>query len=363
MVNYTCQVCLKTFNHKGHYDNHLKRRFPCFPKTEVSPDHIEMPRLEYRLKSGALKNFEARYSPPQNGRKTKKSSTKTITEEDKKKALLKLGLVPSYNYDNTITEKTDNFQNGSNTYFCNWCKTLYKHKHHLTRHMKTCKHKKLTLESIEKYEKRIDNLQEIIKDIKKDSSEPKIVNITNNTNNFLYVDNSITTINEIKLNPFGKESIAHITTEVLQKALQKPHLGLINLIKEVHFNDDVPENHNIQMINKREPYVQVFNGEKWEKQDKKVTIQNMIASKKDIMDDYYDDQVEKNLLNSFIKNNYEKFTSLLDDYINQQLTECTEQVKDRVKNRCQKLYREIYNHTELLLQHHKTDALVKTNDV
>jgi len=49
----------------------------------------------------------------------------------------------------------------------------------------------------------------------------------------------------------------------------------------------------------------------------------------------------------------------LDEYVNQQLVECTEQVKNRVKNRCQKLYREIYRHTELLLEQKKSDSLLK----
>jgi len=55
------------------------------------------------------------------------------------------------------------------------------------------------------------------------------------------------------------------------------------------------------MTNKKDPYLEVFNGEKWEKQDKKIAIQNMITTKKDIMDDYFDEQVEKNIISTFIK--------------------------------------------------------------
>ena len=355
MVEYTCEICNKTFNHKGHYDNHLKRRFPCKPKPLLSQNHNDTLTFNGRLKNGVESVQYLRYNPPKTGRKAKNSITMNNMEKHKNEALTSLGMVMSYNYDNTINEKNEDEKRDDIMYLCNWCRAPYKYKSNWSRHIKTCSHRKLTMENIKSYEKKIDHLQEEIKEIKNNKMNVPIVNITNNTNNFLYVDNRITNINQIKLNPFGKESIAHITGEVLQKALQKPHMGLINLIKEVHFNNNVPENHNVQLINKREPYLQVFNGEKWEKQDKKLAIQNMIASKKDLMDDYYDDQVEKNLINSFIKNNYERFTTLLDEYVNQQLIECTEQVKNKVKNRCQKLYREIYQHTELLLRQNKPD--------
>ena len=29
MVNYTCERCNKTFNHKSNYDQHLNRSKPC----------------------------------------------------------------------------------------------------------------------------------------------------------------------------------------------------------------------------------------------------------------------------------------------------------------------------------------------
>jgi len=357
MVEYTCHICNKSFNHKGHYDNHLKRRFPCKPQPLLSGKHNDTLTFNQCPKNGKDFVHYSRYNPPKNGRKGKSAITMNNMEKKKNEALTSLGMVTPYYYDNTMTSKSEPKNDDDIMYLCNWCRAPYKYKNNWNRHIKTCSHRKMTLENIKSYEKKIDHLQEEIKEIKNNKMSVPIVNITNNTNNFLYVDNRITNINQIKLNPFGKESIAHITTEVLQKALQKPHLGLINLIKEVHFNNNVPENHNVQLINKREPYLQVFNGEKWEKQDKKATIQNMIASKKDLMDDYYDDQVEKNLINSFIKNNYEKFTTLLDEYVNQQLVECTEQVKNRVKNRCQKLYREIYQHTEILLQQNKSEEL------
>ena len=48
----------------------------------------------------------------------------------------------------------------------------------------------------------------------------------------------------------------------------------------------------IQIKNKKEPYIDIFNGKKLEKQDKKTAIQNIITTKKDIMDDFVEEYDE-----------------------------------------------------------------------
>ena len=73
---------------------------------------------------------------------------------------------------------------------------------------------------------------------------------------------------------------------------------------------------NIQFKNKKEPYIDIFNGKKWEKQDKKTAIQNIITTKKDIMDDWYDGFIEKKILDQKYINKYEIFSHDLDRYIN-----------------------------------------------
>jgi len=103
------------------------------------------------------------------------------------------------------------------------------------------------------------------------------------------------------------------------------------------------------MTNKKDPYLEVFNGEKWEKQDKKIAIQNMITTKKDIMDDYFDEQVEKNIISTFIKKNYETFSDMLDNYVRESLTDYDDNIKSRVVRKCLRLYREICKQAELLL--------------
>ena len=48
------------------------------------------------------------------------------------------------------------------------------------------------------------------------------------------------------------------------------------MIKHTHFNKEHPENQNIKLTNKKEPYVKVMKDNKWEYQDRKNTITDLI---------------------------------------------------------------------------------------
>ena len=48
------------------------------------------------------------------------------------------------------------------------------------------------------------------------------------------------------------------------------------MIKYTHFNEEHPENQNIKITNKKEPYVKIMKDNKWELQDRKNTITDLI---------------------------------------------------------------------------------------
>jgi hypothetical protein len=75
----------------------------------------------------------------------------------------------------------------------------------------------------------------------------------------------------------------------------------------------------------------------------------MITTKKDIMDDYFDEQVEKNLLSTFIKTSYETFSKMLDDYIRTSLNNYDESIKNRIISKCRRLYKELFKQAELIM--------------
>jgi hypothetical protein len=67
------------------------------------------------------------------------------------------------------------------------------------------------------------------------------VNITQNITN-------LTNNNILVLNNFGNESITHLTREFLDRCLEYHQKRIVNVIDNIHFNDEVPQNQNIKLI-------------------------------------------------------------------------------------------------------------------
>ncbi len=343
MAHYICSKCGKKFDHKGHYETHLNRVFPCFKNDDYHKHGIEP---EKRAKKFSQVIFSTENKTTSCRIEKAKKESILVNKLDEKKSTVfqnKNGgfedLLPQYHKN----EKFEN-ENSINTIFCIYCHTTFKNKYGLSRHLKKCKKVPLLKEDINHLLTSKNNSDSV--SIPK--TEKFITNITHNHNNI--TNNNIIILDTLKnIRPFGKEVIDHITTDLMNNIIKKPEQGIIKLIQEVHFNNDIPENHNILIKNKREPYVDIFNGKKWEKQDKKIAIQNIITTKKDIMDDYFDEQVEKNILTNFIKNNYSSFSNMLDNYVKESLNDYDDQIKSRIVRRCLKFYKEICKQAELVI--------------
>ena len=67
-----------------------------------------------------------------------------------------------------------------------------------------------------------------------------------------------------------------VGSSVLKLLKNKPAKAIPELIKHTHFNTEHPENQNIKITNKKEPYIKVRKNNKWELQDKDETITDLI---------------------------------------------------------------------------------------
>jgi hypothetical protein len=232
------------------------------------------------------------------------------------------------------------------TISCKYCDKKVQTKSSLNRHFKICKLKPITISDLPSIESSIKNkINEQLLTVNNNYSKVINNNTINNTQNI----QNIIVMDKMNLREFGKEDLDHITDEVMNKAIKYPQAGILNLIREIHFNDTMPQNQNINILNKKEQFIEIFNGKEWKKQDKKIAIQNIITSKKDIMDDYVEEKTEKNLISNFIKDNYENFSEMLDNYIRESLGHYDEQIKTNIAKKCQRLYKEIFNQAELVL--------------
>jgi hypothetical protein len=113
---------------------------------------------------------------------------------------------------------------------------------------------------------------------------------------------------------FGKEVLDHLQKKFMRLMIMEPELGLVNLVRMIHFNDKILQNRNIYL--KDEDSIFIYQKNNWLKIPRNDVIQNLIASKKDIMDDWYDGFIEKKMIEQKYINKYEIFSHDLDRYIN-----------------------------------------------
>ena len=114
-------------------------------------------------------------------------------------------------------------------------------------------------------------MKQLLKNTANKSSQHSISNNHHNTNS----NNTIH--NTININNYGEENTKYITKQFIVDLLKnKPFKAIPELIKHTHFNDEHPENQNIKITNKKEPYVKIMKDNKWELHDRKNTITDLI---------------------------------------------------------------------------------------
>lgn len=105
-------------------------------------------------------------------------------------------------------------------------------------------------------------------------------NITNITNNITNITNNITnndnrTIINLVINSYGNENVAHITSDYLNKRLlDYRSKGVVKYVEDVHFNPEIPENHNYRKINNKE--LQIYKNGEWIKRPIRKSITELV---------------------------------------------------------------------------------------
>jgi DNA-directed RNA polymerase subunit RPC12/RpoP len=359
MVIYSCAKCQKLFNHKSDFLKHQNRKYKCFQNDDYHENDIKSTFENSVLKMvpSNEKNRLLSDSKPENRDLSGKIDyhktlpcQKNEKNEDYHNGNQKPNEVGITSKNcvlpTTIKSKKNPIVTEKATISCKYCDKKVQTKSSLNRHFKICKLKPITISDLPSIESSIKKkIDEQLLTVNNNYSKVINNNTINNTQNI----QNIIVMDKINLREFGKEDLDHITDEVMNKVIKYPQAGILNLIREIHFNDTMPQNQNINILNKKEQFIEIFNGKEWKKQDKKTAIQNIITSKKDIMDDYVEEKTEKNLISNFIKDNYENFSEMLDNYIRESLGHYDEQIKTNIAKKCQKLYKEIFNQAELML--------------
>ena len=248
MVEYLCHRCGYKTTRKSNIINHFKRKIICLP-TNLDMS-IEDMIDEYKLY-------------PQKSTKNVETSTKNVDFC-------------------LISQKKK--------HICVYCNKHLSRIDSLKRHMIICKKKQPDTELI----KENLELKKIINNISINNT------IINNT-----VNNTIN--NNIIINNYGNENLSYITSNDLTKYVKNLPPGLIKLVEKIHFNPQHPENSNLKITNKKDPFIKIRKKNKWFIENKNVVINNLLNDKYQILENHLADSnnltdIDNRIIDRFRKN-------------------------------------------------------------
>lgn len=113
--------------------------------------------------------------------------------------------------------------------------------------------------------------------------------------------------NNINLLGYLNTDISHLTDNDYLSCLNHNYYFIPYLIKKIHFNPAKPENHNIYISNIKNNYVMLYDGKKWNLQNRNEAITDLIDDKEFIMEQKLEEWIENgkhypDIMNKF--NNY-----------------------------------------------------------
>jgi hypothetical protein len=276
MVLYQCHRCSKNFKQKSDFERHWNRKFKCKEKEYANTEQFEGNDIPPIFQNGInqVKNRQTE----QNGsvfspifHQTEHFGTPDQQKNDQFKIQnLKKNQFNSENLKDFLVKKSSDDAKNSE---CPYCKKEYSSKFNLNKHLKKCKVKELN-----------PNLVNSVSEPQKNSVQPAI-----------FIDNSkmqtINTINNtnqtiININAFGNEDLSYLTDAKLKYLMAQvlPKDVIPKMIKDTHCNPEQPQNMNIYKPNKRDNMLMKFDGEKWLMELSKPSINKMIESNLNLLD-------------------------------------------------------------------------------
>jgi hypothetical protein len=198
-----------------------------------------------------------------------------------------------------------------NELWCQYCNKVFSTKSHKNRHQNyNCK----SMKEIVSNEMKVKQMKKEFEKQKKELMKQIEVLLTKVGNT-----TTINQTNNIQLNNYGSEDLSHISNNFKIDLLKIPFGMIPKMIKEVHFNNHKPENKNIMIPNSRDNKVRVFENGEWKYKNKKLVIKNLMDQKYYILDDFYNEIENDDVLNDFHKTNYRNFTKKYEEDENKQL--------------------------------------------
>ena len=197
-----------------------------------------------------------------------------------------------------------------NSFPCD-CGKLYRCREGLSRHKSGCD-KKPNAQIIQYYEQQLEtkNNEKKAFEKEKEALQHKIEELilASSNNNPTYIGTQV----NITINAFGKENLDYITEKQCLKIANQVFNSVPTAAQIVFFNPDHPENHNIKIPNKKEPYAMIMKEDStWEMTDRKAAIEKMTQKSYSVAESSYEKVYDQ--VNPARRQNFQSFMDKMNE--------------------------------------------------
>jgi hypothetical protein len=128
----------------------------------------------------------------------------------------------------------------------------------MARHLKSCKEKTDSKDILD------NNLADLI-DKKIKEAIDKVLKGNGNTSvgNGSNINSNNVTTNVVNINNFGSETYDHLSSDFIKSCLLNHMTGMKELIKQIHFSEEAPQNNNVRVKSLKHELVEVKKDNKW----------------------------------------------------------------------------------------------------
>lgn len=164
---------------------------------------------------------------------------------------------------------------------CQYCNKIVSNKS-LKRHLTICNKKPIDINNVQiddDIETRIVN--RVLEEIK-----DRFTGVIQN-NTYQTINNNTTVF--VNLKTFGNEDMTHLTNDFLSHCLLNPTKGITQLIENIHYNKDVPENNNIRFKSNKNNTFEKYYESKWIECDASNTLDELIRKGYRVLSKHYAD--------------------------------------------------------------------------
>lgn len=237
----------------------------------------------------------------------------------------------SYSRENLIKELTEKKYNEV-TYDCHYCNKKFNDRSNRTKHHKICKKAPANIPTDTQQSNgsnhKVDITNDELRQMRQEMQDMRrtIGELTTQLRKNPYAHNMVITNNlnaqtvNITINNYGNEKLTHLTPDFLSHCLLNPKKGLPSLIETIHYNKDIPENHNIRFKSWKKNLLEKCVDSQWRECDASNTLDELIRKGYRILNTHYAENFmnDPSIYEDEMKQKiYEKFRFLSDTTCNE----------------------------------------------